>query len=201
MIDCKGKKVKLNTPGKEEVIFTGKKRTQKFLTLAQTKRILHIGNEAYLAYVVDTQREVPNLQDIPIDNELEDVFPQDLMRLPPGRVNVYSIELAPGITPVSKAPYRAALHKVLGCFLMKHSKKKLKMRQRRWLEIIKDYDCEILYHPGKANVVANALSRKERLKMIIYLEELMRDLDKMEIKVKVTGVGTEKLFEIAMQPE
>ncbi|KAJ9539518.1 hypothetical protein OSB04_032251 [Centaurea solstitialis] len=36
----------------------------------------------------------------------------------------------------------------------------LNMRQRRWLEVIKDYDCEILYHPGKANVVADALSRK-----------------------------------------
>ena len=34
------------------------------------------------------------------------------------------------------------------------------MRQRRWLELLKDYDCEILYHPGKANVVADALSRK-----------------------------------------
>ncbi|XP_021974974.1 uncharacterized protein LOC110870083 [Helianthus annuus] len=34
------------------------------------------------------------------------------------------------------------------------------MRQRRWLETVKDYDCEIHYHPEKANVVANALSRK-----------------------------------------
>ena len=34
------------------------------------------------------------------------------------------------------------------------------MRQRRWIELIKDYDCNILYHPGKANVVADALSRK-----------------------------------------
>jgi hypothetical protein len=34
------------------------------------------------------------------------------------------------------------------------------MRQRRWLKLIKDYDLEIHYHPGKANVVANALSHK-----------------------------------------
>jgi hypothetical protein len=34
------------------------------------------------------------------------------------------------------------------------------MRQRRWLELIKDYDLEVHYHPGKANVVADALSRK-----------------------------------------
>ncbi|GJX02139.1 putative reverse transcriptase domain-containing protein [Tanacetum coccineum] len=41
--------------------------------------------------------------------------------------------------------------------------KDLNMRQRRWLELFSDYDCKIRYHPGKANVVANALSRKERI--------------------------------------
>ncbi|GJW33274.1 putative reverse transcriptase domain-containing protein [Tanacetum coccineum] len=40
------------------------------------------------------------------------------------------------------------------------------MRQRRWLELLSDYDCEIRYHPGKSNVVANTLSRKERSKTL-----------------------------------
>nr|GEV61136.1 putative reverse transcriptase [Tanacetum cinerariifolium] len=44
------------------------------------------------------------------------------------------------------------------------SKKELNMRQRRWIELLSDYECEIKYHPGKENVVADALSRKERLK-------------------------------------
>ncbi|GJV68081.1 putative reverse transcriptase domain-containing protein, partial [Tanacetum coccineum] len=43
-------------------------------------------------------------------------------------------------------------------------KKELNMRKRRWLELLADYDCEIRYHPGKVNVVADALSRKERIK-------------------------------------
>ncbi|KAJ4974023.1 hypothetical protein NE237_007197 [Protea cynaroides] len=40
------------------------------------------------------------------------------------------------------------------------TQKDLNMRQRRWLELLKDYDCDIQYHPGKANVVADALSKK-----------------------------------------
>ncbi|GKC78451.1 putative reverse transcriptase domain-containing protein, partial [Tanacetum coccineum] len=44
------------------------------------------------------------------------------------------------------------------------NQKNLNMRQRRWIKLFSDYDCEIRYHPRKANVVADALSRKERVK-------------------------------------
>ncbi|GJU93219.1 putative reverse transcriptase domain-containing protein [Tanacetum coccineum] len=50
-------------------------------------------------------------------------------------------------------------HKILQHIL---NQKELNMRQRRWLELLSDYDCEIHYHPGKENIVADALSRKER---------------------------------------
>ncbi|KAK1427857.1 hypothetical protein QVD17_16555 [Tagetes erecta] len=61
----------------------------------------------------------------------------------------------------------------LGCVLMQREKviayasrqlKDLNMRQRRWVELLNDYECAIRYHPGKANVLADALSRKENLK-------------------------------------
>ncbi|GKD76803.1 putative reverse transcriptase domain-containing protein, partial [Tanacetum coccineum] len=52
----------------------------------------------------------------------------------------------------------------LGCVLMQKRKNELNMRQRRWIELFSDYECEIRYHPGKVNVVVDALSRKERVK-------------------------------------
>ncbi|GKF37999.1 putative reverse transcriptase domain-containing protein [Tanacetum coccineum] len=49
-------------------------------------------------------------------------------------------------------------HKILQHIL---DQKELNMRQRRWLELLSDYDCDIRYHPWKANVVANALSQAQ----------------------------------------
>nr|GEV86730.1 hypothetical protein [Tanacetum cinerariifolium] len=56
--------------------------------------------------------------------------------------------------------YCDASHKGLGAVLIQREKKELNMRQRRWFELLSDYDCEIRYHLGKANVVADALGRK-----------------------------------------
>ena len=46
------------------------------------------------------------------------------------------------------------------------------MRHRRWMEYLKDYDFELLYHPGKANVVADALSRKKMHMSCMMVNEL-----------------------------
>jgi hypothetical protein len=46
----------------------------------------------------------------------------------------------------------------------------LNLRQRRWLELIKDYDLEIYYHPGKANLIADALSQKEHVHVTIVTQ-------------------------------
>ncbi|KAL0548949.1 hypothetical protein IC582_013427 [Cucumis melo] len=70
----------------------------------------------------------------------------------------------------------------------------------RWLELVKDYDCEILYHPGKANVVADALSRKvaHSAALITKQAPLLRDFERAEIAVSV-GEITSQLAQLSVQ--
>ena len=65
--------------------------------------------------------------------------------------------------------------------------KELNMRQRRWMEFLKDYDFQLLYHPGKANVVVDALSRKtlHAAQLMIKEVELLEKLRDMKLQVEL----------------
>ncbi|GKB61388.1 putative reverse transcriptase domain-containing protein [Tanacetum coccineum] len=78
--------------------------------------------------------------------------------------------------------------------------KELNMRQRRWIKLLSDYDCEIRYHPGKANVEADALSQKDRepirvrsLVMTIHTNLLERILNAQTEAMKEENVKAENL--------
>jgi hypothetical protein len=75
----------------------------------------------------------------------------------------------------------------------------LNMRQRRWLELIKDYDLEVHYHPGKANVVADALSRKAQCNCVTMDYKIATLCDKLrKLNVEVVSPGT--LDYISVEP-
>ncbi|KAL0448766.1 UNVERIFIED_CONTAM: Transposon Ty3-I Gag-Pol polyprotein, partial [Sesamum latifolium] len=70
------------------------------------------------------------------------------------------------------------------------TQKELNLRQRRWIELLKDYDCTIDYHPGKASIVADALSRKtvdQLAGMICYNVEYLTALRAMDVHFSVDG--------------
>nr|GEY91942.1 putative reverse transcriptase domain-containing protein [Tanacetum cinerariifolium] len=213
-------------PGKSmQIIFTLYART-----------LLSHGCEGFLATIHDTTSDVPSIHDQPIVSEFQDVFPDELLGIPPVREVEFSIELISGAEPISKAPYRMApielkelkdqLQELLERGFIRSSvspwgapvlfvKKKdgsmrlcidyrelnkitiyhkslkyiftqreLNMRQRRWLELLKDYDTNIQYHPGKANVVADALSRKSGMIAGIKVEEeIIREAQKEDIEI------------------
>ena len=75
------------------------------------------------------------------------------------------------------------------------------MRQRRWLELLKDYDCAIHYHPGKANVVADALSRKSMgtLAAITTQSHILEDMQRLGLEIIYPG-NKNILEQITAQP-
>jgi hypothetical protein len=81
----------------------------------------------------------------------------------------------------------------------------MNLRQRRLFELIKDYDLGINYHPGKANVVANALSRRSHVSQLVVNSipfELCEEFDKLNLRIVVNikamemEVGSSLLHEI-----
>ena len=70
------------------------------------------------------------------------------------------------------------------------TQKEQNLRQRRWLELIKDYDMKLHYHPGKANVVADALSHKSYVNTLIsggMPKELAEDLRELRLEIVPRG--------------
>nr|GEX34712.1 putative reverse transcriptase domain-containing protein [Tanacetum cinerariifolium] len=91
--------------------------------------------------------------------------------------------------------YCDASHKGLGAVLMQREKE-LNMRQRRWLELLSDYDYDIHYHPGKAKVVADALSRKEQdkpLRVRALVMAISLNLPKQILEAQIEALKPENL--------
>ncbi|BBN68979.1 transposable element gene [Prunus dulcis] len=104
------KEVVLRSPGHPEVTFYGERRVLPtcLISAMTAKRLLKKGCSGYLAHVVDTRNQEMKLENIPVVWDFPDVFPDDLLGLPPHREIEFTIELIPGTSPISQAPYRMA---------------------------------------------------------------------------------------------
>ncbi|XP_072962655.1 uncharacterized protein [Typha angustifolia] len=72
----------------------------------------------------------------------------------------------------------------------------------RWLELVKDYDCTINYHPGKANVVADALSRKSAGSLAFLITQqtmILKDLQRLEVPIVAMGGGVGLLAQFTVK--
>ncbi|GJZ43176.1 putative reverse transcriptase domain-containing protein [Tanacetum coccineum] len=132
--------------------------------------------EGWIRYLDDTQRRRMIMQLFEIDvgfaKEGEVVCEVLQVRVLVARGGIFMRNIKDNLcnAPILSLPdrvedfvvYYDASNQGLGCVLMQRDK--LIAIKRRWLELFSDYECEIKYHPGKENVVADALSRKERVK-------------------------------------
>ena len=78
----------------------------------QARRFLRKGCEAFFALVLESKRGQVNLEDIPVIKEFLDVFPEELLGLPPKREVDLTIKGLHGMTPISRVPYRMAPTKI-----------------------------------------------------------------------------------------
>uniref|UniRef100_A0A2N9G885 RNA-directed DNA polymerase n=1 Tax=Fagus sylvatica TaxID=28930 RepID=A0A2N9G885_FAGSY len=109
-VDCFKKRVIFCRPDQPELYFEGERKVKplQIVSSIQAKRMLRRGAVGYLAYVIDTEASEVKLENIPVVREFPDVFPKELLGLPPDREVEFSIDLLPGTGPISKAPYRMA---------------------------------------------------------------------------------------------
>ncbi|XP_074342437.1 uncharacterized protein LOC141679990 [Apium graveolens] len=109
-IDCQGKRVIFGDVYKQEFVYQGSqpKGDVKLISALKASKLLSKSCDGYLAFVKDTSKDEPRIEDYPVVKEYEDVFPDELPGLPPHREVEFTIELVPGAEPISKVPYRMA---------------------------------------------------------------------------------------------
>ena len=103
LIDCYKKKVEFQMSAGNKVVFRGERGSEHYsmVSAITARRMMRKGCEAFLAYVIDTEKEGQQLDRLPVVNEFVDVFPDNLPGLPPDREIEFSIDLQPGTVPIS----------------------------------------------------------------------------------------------------
>ena len=109
-IDCKTKEISLCIP--EEPIlrlnFNKSPKPVRLVSGEQVGKLLRKGAVGYLAYLVNQPRDKDQIEQVPVVNEFLDTFSENLELVPPDREVEFTVDLVPGVTPISKTPYRMA---------------------------------------------------------------------------------------------
>ena len=110
IVDCRMKRVTLRTPNEDEVTCIGERSNHlsNVISAATARTMVQKGCEAYLAYVINTVKARPSVSDIPTASDFPDVFPEELLGLPPHREIEFAIDVVLSATPTSITPYRMA---------------------------------------------------------------------------------------------
>ena len=110
VIDCLKREVTFRFSDEEEVKFYGEKKVGqcRIISCLKASALLDKGCEWFLAHIVDKEKFSPSIDDIPIVQDFPDVFPEELPGIVPDREIEFTIELVPGTSPISIAPYRMA---------------------------------------------------------------------------------------------
>lgn len=109
-IMCHEKAVRLHLPNHETLVIYGDKPSTnlRLISCIQAQKHLRKNNLTFLAHIVDKTKEEVSIQDIPVAREFPNVFPEDLLGVPPERHGEFRIDLVLGATPLAKLPYRLA---------------------------------------------------------------------------------------------
>ncbi|GKE21885.1 putative reverse transcriptase domain-containing protein [Tanacetum coccineum] len=188
---CDEKVIHIPINGETLIIRGDQSKTRlNLISCIKTKRYISRGCQVFMIQVMEKKSDEKRLEDIPVVKEFPDVFLEDLpvLHVDPAKIEAVKNWTSP-TTPtevrqfLGLAGYYRRFIKGLGAVLMQREKvipyvsRQLKPHEEnytthdlelgavnRWLELLDDYDCEICYHPRKANVVADALSRKKQIK-------------------------------------
>ncbi|GJZ31317.1 hypothetical protein Tco_0576364 [Tanacetum coccineum] len=109
-IFCSQKLVRvINSQGREVIIYGDRMKGDFMLcSVMKVRRYFSYGCHAFMAHVINTSFEKKSVEDVPIVNEFLDVFPEELLGIPPERKVEFRIDLIPSATPIAKTSYRLA---------------------------------------------------------------------------------------------
>ncbi|KAG8486371.1 hypothetical protein CXB51_019815 [Gossypium anomalum] len=110
IVNCREKRIDLKCQPGEIVSaeFGDKKNDVRIISAFAARKLIWKGNEAFLAYILDTRGSELKMEQLPVVNEFTDVFPEELPSLPPDREVEFVIDVISGTTLISITPYRMA---------------------------------------------------------------------------------------------